>query len=422
MIYQRAAPLVIGIGLFLGWSDATGTNSPGQIQPGDPQKSVEETVEATVPLLNVGDTWLYSWRSPKGEGSARWIVKGEEALDGVTYYVVTSGKNREYYFRKSDLALGMTKLDGQLELHPVPPALHYVWPLVRGRQWEYTIREATPRPNTPEERLLACNVEVEDVTVPAGTFKSFKVECRDKLNSGQSSIRWYSPEVKNSVREVFSTANGKQVRELLSFRIDGKVTPCDENRVGGEVLAPRLVNRVEPAYPEAARRAHIGGVVVLEGLITTSGDVAELRVLKSVDPLLDAAALRAVQQWRYSPATKDGKPVCVYLTITTTFTPGARRRPPNSLLGLWQVPGQQTWVWIGADNRSYQCRINLTDVTSTAAGVVSGTPWERVIRWQSHWSIDRVRRDGDQLVLAGREGIVKLLPSDGKMPDSCAPK
>lgn len=90
-------------------------------------------------------------------------------------------------------------------------------------------------------------------------------------------------------------------------------------RIGGDVKAPQLTNRVEPSYPEAARKARMEGVVILEAIITASGSVQDVKVLKSVNPLLDAAASRAVQQWRYRPATLNGRAVRVYLTVTVTF-------------------------------------------------------------------------------------------------------
>ena len=99
----------------------------------------------------------------------------------------------------------------------------------------------------------------------------------------------------------------------------GPGTGDEPLRVGGDVKAPQLTNRVEPSYPEAARKARMEGVVILEAIITASGSVEEVKVLKSVNPLLDAAAQRAVQQWRYRPATLNGRAVRVYLTVTVTF-------------------------------------------------------------------------------------------------------
>jgi periplasmic protein TonB len=89
---------------------------------------------------------------------------------------------------------------------------------------------------------------------------------------------------------------------------------------GPEVDLPVLVARVEPIYPEAARRMHLSGVVLLEAIISTHGEVENVRVLRSAHPLLDAAAVRAVSQWRYRPATLDGRAVRVYLTVTVDFT------------------------------------------------------------------------------------------------------
>lgn len=90
-------------------------------------------------------------------------------------------------------------------------------------------------------------------------------------------------------------------------------------RVGGDVKAPILKERVEPVYPEPARKARMQGVVILEAIITADGNVADVKVLKSVNPLLDAAAERAVSKWTYRPATLGGRAVSVYLTVTVNF-------------------------------------------------------------------------------------------------------
>jgi protein TonB len=88
---------------------------------------------------------------------------------------------------------------------------------------------------------------------------------------------------------------------------------------GGDVRPPVVLDRVEPDYPESARRARLQGTVILEATITTSGEVQQVRVLKSVNPLLDEAAVRAVRVWRYRPATLNGRAVPVYLTVTVRF-------------------------------------------------------------------------------------------------------
>lgn len=90
-------------------------------------------------------------------------------------------------------------------------------------------------------------------------------------------------------------------------------------RPGGDVHAPELVRRVEPAYPEAARRARLEGLVVLEAIIAASGDIEEVRVVRSASALLDSAAEEAVRRWKYRPATLNGRAVRVLLTVTVSF-------------------------------------------------------------------------------------------------------
>ena len=88
---------------------------------------------------------------------------------------------------------------------------------------------------------------------------------------------------------------------------------------GGDVRSPELVRKVEPDYPEAARKARIEGVVILEAVITAQGGVEDVRVVHSAGLLLDSAAAEAVRRWRYRPGTLNGRAVRVLLTVNVTF-------------------------------------------------------------------------------------------------------
>ena len=63
------------------------------------------------------------------------------------------------------------------------------------------------------------------------------------------------------------------------------------------------------------------GVVVLEAVISPSGSVTNVKVLRGV-PLLNDAAVNAVRQWRYTPTTLNGQPVAVVMTVTVNFRLG----------------------------------------------------------------------------------------------------
>jgi protein TonB len=95
--------------------------------------------------------------------------------------------------------------------------------------------------------------------------------------------------------------------------------PAAPVRVGGEVSAPRLIERVEPEYPALAVAAQVEGMVILEATVDRRGSVADARVLRS-HGVLDEAALAAVRQWRYEPLLLNGKPTPFILTVTLSFS------------------------------------------------------------------------------------------------------
>jgi protein TonB len=90
-------------------------------------------------------------------------------------------------------------------------------------------------------------------------------------------------------------------------------------RVGGKLKAPAKVKDVAPVYPEAAKRNRIQGVVILECTIAADGAVADVKVLRPV-PELTEAAVAAVKQWRYAPTIVDGTAVPVAMSISVTFS------------------------------------------------------------------------------------------------------
>ncbi|HSW40663.1 MAG TPA: energy transducer TonB, partial [Acidobacteriota bacterium] len=89
-------------------------------------------------------------------------------------------------------------------------------------------------------------------------------------------------------------------------------------RIGGNLQESRLIRRVEPDYPEIARRARIQGDVVMQADIDEEGNVTNLRTLSGHQLLRDAAE-KAVSQWKYSPYLLNGEPVPVIATVTVRF-------------------------------------------------------------------------------------------------------
>lgn len=95
-------------------------------------------------------------------------------------------------------------------------------------------------------------------------------------------------------------------------------------RIGGQIKAPALISRVDPIYPAIAQAAQVEGIVILEATVGETGQVESVKVLRSAG-LLDAAAVEAVKQWRYSPLRLNDRPTSFVLTVTVQFHLGNRR-------------------------------------------------------------------------------------------------
>ncbi len=89
--------------------------------------------------------------------------------------------------------------------------------------------------------------------------------------------------------------------------------------VGGDVQAPEKVSQVQPQYTEIARKARIQGVVIVQAIIDKSGTVTNVKVLKGLPMGLEEEAIKAIKQWKFKPATLNGKPVDVYFNLTVNF-------------------------------------------------------------------------------------------------------
>ena len=118
----------------------------------------------------------------------------------------------------------------------------------------------------------------------------------------------------------FSTIEGPPVLDNVAEAAPLPPPPVkDPIRPGGSISRPERIHYVAPEYPALARAARREGTVILEAVLDTDGSVREARVLRSV-PLLDAAALEAVEQWRFTPTLLNGEPVPVVLTVTVVFS------------------------------------------------------------------------------------------------------
>ena len=86
-------------------------------------------------------------------------------------------------------------------------------------------------------------------------------------------------------------------------------------RVGPGVTPPRAIRVFSLKERGAAHR----GTVVLDVVLLEDGTPKIIRILQSLDPGLDESAMRAFEQWRFSPAMKNGRPVKVRMNAEVRF-------------------------------------------------------------------------------------------------------
>jgi len=88
--------------------------------------------------------------------------------------------------------------------------------------------------------------------------------------------------------------------------------------VGGDVKQAKLISSVPPSYPTLAKNQRVSGNVLIDALIDANGRVTTMKVV-SGPTLLQQAAMDALRLWKYQPASLDGKPVSMHLTVTIQF-------------------------------------------------------------------------------------------------------
>jgi TonB family protein len=89
-------------------------------------------------------------------------------------------------------------------------------------------------------------------------------------------------------------------------------------RIGSGVTPPRIVRAVS-VPPREGREERVAGTVALDVVLLEDGTPKIVRVLQSLTPSLDERAVDVFEQWRFSPAMRDGRAVKVRLQADVSF-------------------------------------------------------------------------------------------------------
>lgn len=166
-----------------------------------------------------------------------------------------------------------------------------------------------PMPPQPQQPLAPSNVPdaIPQAQPPAGDADLSATTARTDTGSGE---RRGTPDGDENAIDV-----GQPLVPATPVANDG--TPLF---IRGDVKAPVIIQRVDPVYPEVARRARISGVVHLLCIIDKQGHIRDAQVVRSSFGGFEQPALDAVQRWRFVAGSLHGQPVDTYFELTITFT------------------------------------------------------------------------------------------------------
>ena len=139
-------------------------------------------------------------------------------------------------------------------------------------------------------------------------------------------------------RPVIVPDGGKSIRDVTVTDLAPAAPPSPPSAPGaqpagtnweGEAPAPEeplepalLMSRVDPQYPEAARRTGVEGTVILDATIDETGHVTQVAIKRGLPLGISEAAAAAVRHWKYKPARGRAGPVASHKAIRIVFSLG----------------------------------------------------------------------------------------------------
>ncbi len=106
---------------------------------------------------------------------------------------------------------------------------------------------------------------------------------------------------------------------ILNFSELHTVSNGPRQDTSGEIAEPLPLKKVDPKYPPTLMAEHVEGEVILYAVIRRDGSVDGIQVVRGIDRLLDANAVRALAQWKFKPAERNGEPVDLEAVVHIPF-------------------------------------------------------------------------------------------------------
>ena len=102
-----------------------------------------------------------------------------------------------------------------------------------------------------------------------------------------------------------NSATGSWILNFTELRMNTDAPRMPSSDLNG----PAPIRKVDPKYPPTLINEHVEGEVVLYAVIRRDGSVDSVQLVRGIDEELDANAMKALSQWKFRPATRQGEPV-----------------------------------------------------------------------------------------------------------------
>jgi len=142
---------------------------------------------------------------------------------------------------------------------------------------------------------------------PFETIYKIRVRFNPMLREANSDVELESPQIESrphsSPQSVLQQSSGEQVHGMYEQGIVG----------------PKPLYQPQPEFSEASRQSAEQGNVNIALVVGSNGLPRDLKVICSSIPASNQNALNAVKQWKFAPATKDGKSVAAAIVVEVEF-------------------------------------------------------------------------------------------------------
>jgi len=160
----------------------------------------------------------------------------------------------------------------------------------------------------------------EDVTISSDVERALRL----RVGTLQETITVVGDGQPDAPPDAATVARREATRQRAGERQQRALATCAAGppvAVGGNILPPMKIVHVTPRYPEHLRPSGAAGVVTMQAVIDTAGQVGEVRNVRGPHPDFEAAAVAAVRAWEFTPTLLNCEAIDVEMAVTVNFSP-----------------------------------------------------------------------------------------------------